>query len=170
MLLTKSLCLFVCSLQLVATSYAEKGVLVIHVQNIDDQAVEGIEVAAKGSSESGKSDRFGLIRLRLDPTAKVGSKVELQVVNMPGRKQMAMLSPLDEQVQVPLFENESLNYVTVVVVPLGDKKTLGNKKAVSILAAKINKADSTKSNEASFRFTAPGRARDHGKVRRAPFE
>jgi tetratricopeptide (TPR) repeat protein len=58
-----------------------------------------------------------------------------------------MVSPWDSRSQVPSFENESENFIKVVVVEFRDRAALEDGSVVAALTAKINKANAPKTAE-----------------------
>src|SRR5260370_1314145 len=58
-----------------------------------------------------------------------------------------MVSPWDSRTQVPSFENESENFVRVVVVEFRDRAALEDGSVLAALTAKINKANAPKTVE-----------------------
>jgi tetratricopeptide (TPR) repeat protein len=130
-----------------AGSWAEKGILVIQVADIHNRPVAGIELAAKGSSESGTTDRYGRTRIKLDLQTKVNDWVAIQIVKSPAGKDLVLISPWDAHAQVPPFENETTNFLPLVVAARGDRALLENGKTLTAIAAQINKANSPKSKD-----------------------
>ncbi len=143
----KTLSLVLCIFAFVTACQAEKGYLVIQVADIHNQPVAGIVLATKGSSESGTTDRFGRTRIRLDPQIKVNDWVAIQIVRSPVPKDLVLISPWDAHAQVPPFENETVNFLPLVVAARGDRALLENGKALTAIAAQINKANNPKSKD-----------------------
>jgi tetratricopeptide (TPR) repeat protein len=146
-LFAKFLLLVFCMLVLIAVCHAEKGTLVIQVSDIHNQPVANVELAAKGSSESGITDRFGRARIKLDPQTKVNDWIILQITRSPAGKDLVFISPWDAHVQVPPFENETTNFLPLVMAERGDRALLENGKALTTIVARINKANSPKSKD-----------------------
>jgi tetratricopeptide (TPR) repeat protein len=142
-----ALCLALCILAFATACHAERGYLVIQVADIHNQPVAGIELATKGSSESGTTDRFGRTRIKLDSQIKVNDWVAMQIVRSPQGKDLVLISPWDAYAQVPPFDNETVNFLPLVVATRGDRALLENGKAVIAMAAQINKANSPKSKD-----------------------
>jgi len=138
----KSLRLALCVIAFATTCQAEKPYLVIQVADIHNQPVAGIEIAAKGSSESGTTDRFGRARIKLDTQAMVNDWVVIQIVKSPAGKDLKLISPWDGHARVPPFENETSNFLPLFVATRGDPVMLENGKAITTFAAQINKATS----------------------------
>jgi hypothetical protein len=90
---------------------AEKSYLVIQVSDIHDKPVVAVNLAVKGSSESGISDSAGRARIKLDPQAKVNDWIALLILQSPKGKDLVFISPWDAHAQVPPFENESVNFL-----------------------------------------------------------
>jgi tetratricopeptide (TPR) repeat protein len=140
----KFLRLFACIFLFVAASHAEKGILVVHVGDTQGQSMEGVEVAATGSSESGRSDRWGRLRIKLDPNTKVGAWLHLEIVSAHKGKELVLISPWDRTAQVPSFDDESSNVLQLVVAPYGDRHMLENHTAVTSIAARVNNESNSK--------------------------
>jgi len=136
----KTLRLALCIFAFVRACHAERGYLVIQVADIHNQPVAGIELATKGSSESGTTDRFGRTRIKLDSQIKVNDWVAMQIVRSPKGKDLVLISPWDAHAQVPPFDNETVNLLPLVVATRGDRALLENGKAVIAMVAQINKA------------------------------
>jgi len=118
---------------------AEQGVLVVHVQSTGGRPLAGVVLATKGDGATGPAtDVAGKTRIRLAPPTRVGSRVTLQVIKAP--KDYVFISPWDAAANVPPFENESENYVSVVLAERGDRAMLENGTAIVALAAQINQA------------------------------
>jgi DNA-binding phage protein len=66
---------------------------------------------------------------------------------MKGGSYAAQLSPWDSRTPVPSFQNESENFVWVVVVEFRDHAALQDGSALAALTAKINKANAPKTLE-----------------------
>jgi hypothetical protein len=115
-----SLCL-ACSLV-----WAEEGVLVVEVTDVQSHPVPGLRIGVEGSNSTpGITDRNGKTRIRLAPGTKPGSLVSLAIMNSPGGEDLEIISPFaGRRATVPPFDNESENYVLVVVVRRGDIKAL----------------------------------------------
>ena len=146
-LLWKPLRLVVCVLALAISCRAEKGILVIQVSDIHNQPVESVELATKGSSESGVTDRFGRTRIKLDFQIKLNDWIALQIVKSPKEKDLVFISPWDAHAQVPPFDNETVNFLPLVVASRGDRALLESGKALTAIVAQINKANSPKSKD-----------------------
>jgi hypothetical protein len=127
--------------------WAEKSVLVVHVADIYGQPVVAVELAAQGSSESGKTDRFGRTRIKLGPQLKVNDWIALQIVHSPAGKDLVFISPWDAHAQVPPFDNETVNFLPVVMATRGDRALLENGKALTAIASQIAKANSPTANK-----------------------
>jgi tetratricopeptide (TPR) repeat protein len=143
----KTLRLALCIFAFVRACHAERGYLVIQVADIHNQPVAGIELATKGSSESGTTDRFGRTRIKLDSQIKVNDWVAMQIVRSPKGKDLVLISPWDAHAQVPPFDNETVNLLPLVVATRGDRALLENGKAVIAMVAQINKANNPNSND-----------------------
>ncbi|MGO9515949.1 MAG: hypothetical protein ACLPND_02790, partial [Candidatus Korobacteraceae bacterium] len=99
------------------TAWAETRFLVVHVEDIQGHPVVGVEIGVKGDGGSDTTKRDGRARIGLAPQTKEMSLVFLQIVKSPPGQDLVIISPLDHQVRVPPFENESGNFVEVVIVP-----------------------------------------------------
>ena len=114
---------------------AEDGILVLNVTNPSDDAISNVTLKCKGDAASGSSDRNGTARLRLPAGTRSGSSVVMQVLS----GDWALISPWDGRVIVPPFDNNSQNFVSVVVAKKGDKQMLASAKAVEAMASRVIK-------------------------------
>src|ERR1039458_7570090 len=125
---------------------AETGFLVVHVEDVQRRPVIGVQVAVEGEggSPAFTQDR-GTARIALAKDTKSNAWVSLQILKSPVGKDYVMVSPWDYRAQVPSFENETENFVKVVVIQRGDRVALESGSVLAALAAKINKANAPKS-------------------------
>ncbi len=138
--------LFFLATLLVATlASAETGFLVVHVEDVQRRPVVGLQIAldGEGGSPAFTADR-GTARIALAKDTKANTWVSLQILKSPAGKDYVMVSPWDYRAQVPSFENETENFVKVVVVQRGDRAALENGSVLAALTAKINKANAPK--------------------------
>lgn len=127
---------------------AEQGVLVIHAGNPQGRAITGVVLATKGDGATGPpTDKSGKSRIRLAPQTRPRSWVSLQVVR--SSQDLVFISPWDSRVMVPSFENESENFVPVVLAERGNRALLESGKALASLSAKINFANAAKDANAN---------------------
>lgn len=137
--LTKALCsaaIVICCCTLVR---AEDGVLVVHITDTEDRPLSGIVMSPKGDgSVSPPADRAGRTRIRLPPSARPGRWVSLQVVGRQADNDVwVFISPWDSRVIVPSFDNETENFVSVVLAKRSDKVLLENGRAISAITKSI---------------------------------
>ncbi|MGO9519868.1 MAG: tetratricopeptide repeat protein [Candidatus Korobacteraceae bacterium] len=127
-------------------AWAETGYLVLHVKDVHQHPVGGLKIGVEGDSGSAAfTDSEGKARIRLAEQTKVGSWIFLQIVKSPSGKDLAIVSPWDYRAQVPSFENESGNFVGVVVVRLDDREALLSGTVLKAAVQQINKANAPKS-------------------------
>ncbi len=131
---------------------AETGILVLHVEDKDGRPVVGLEIGVKGDGGSAITDRKGQARVPLAPQTKENSSVSLLIVKPPAGRDLVMVSPWDSQARVPPFQNESGNFVGVVVVQRGDLEALKSGTVLKAAVQQINKANAPKSAD---RLAAP---------------
>ena len=77
----------------------------------------------------------------------------MQIVKSPPGQYLVMVSPWDYRAQVPSFENESDNFVEVVVVQRGERAALESGTVLKAAVSQINKANAPKSAD---KQAAPG--------------
>lgn len=92
---SKACCLVLYTLIFASLCSAERGVLVVHVSDIHNQAVPGVELSTKGPSESDTTDRFGRALIKVNPATKVNSWIVLQIIRSPKGKDLVFISPSD---------------------------------------------------------------------------
>ena len=91
-----------------------------------------------------QTDGTGRVLLVLAPKTRTGAMVPLEIVRSPRRHDFVMVSPWEGSARVPPFDNDAMNFVSVVVAERGDKALLENGKALAALTAKINQANAPK--------------------------
>ena len=126
-------------------AWAETGILVVHVKDVQRQPVVGLEIGVEGDGGSAITDPKGKARIKLAPQTKEKSSVALQIVKSPPGQSLVMVSPWDYRTQVPSFENESDNFVEVVVVQRGERAALESGTVLKTAVSQINKANAPKS-------------------------
>ncbi len=126
-------------------AWAETGILVVHVEDVHGHPVAGLKIGVKGDGGSAFTEEDGRARIRLANQTQAKSFVSLQIVKSPPGKDLVMVSPWDSRTQVPSFENESDNFVEVVVVQLDDREALLSGTVLKAAVQQINKANAPKS-------------------------
>jgi tetratricopeptide (TPR) repeat protein len=123
---------------------AEEGILVVHIKDAQRHPVGGLLIGVEGDGGSAITSDDGKARIALAKQTKEKSWVSLQILKSPPGKDFVMVSPWDYRAPVPSFENESENFIEVVVVQRGDRAALESGSFVSALATKINSANAPK--------------------------
>ncbi len=128
-----------CSLLLLvsAAAYAEQGVLVVHVKDVQNRPIVNLEIGTEGEGDTQRTDISGLARLRLAPQTRAATLVSLQIIHSPPGKDFVMIDPWDGRSFVPPFENESENFVSVVVAERGDRALLESGTAIKAVVGKV---------------------------------
>ena len=130
---------------------AEQGILVVHVSDPQERPIEGVTLATQGDGSTGApTNRQGRTRIKLAAQTRAKTWVTLQVVQP---QNLVFISPWNERVQVPPFENESENFVPVVLIERGNRLALESGQALVAMTAKVNEANSIKA------AMGPGNAR-----------
>jgi tetratricopeptide (TPR) repeat protein len=127
--------------------WAESGFLVVTVEDVHKHPVGGVEIGVEGDGGSAVTDDHGKARIRLAAQNKPKDWISLQILKSPPGKDLVMVSPWDSRTLVPSFENESENFVKVVVVEFRDRAALEDGAFVAALTAKIIKANAPKTAE-----------------------
>jgi len=117
---------------------AETGFLVVHVKDVKRHPIAGLKIGVEGDGGSAITGEDGRARIRLGNQTKEKSFVSLQIVKSPPGKDLVMVSPWDYRTQVPSFENESDNFVEVVVVQSGDREALESGAVLKAAVQQIN--------------------------------
>jgi hypothetical protein len=127
------------------TLNAEQGILVVHVKDAQGGPVVGLEIGPEGDGSTAITLKGGIARISLARQTKAGSWVSLQVVTSPKGRDLVMISPWDGRALVPPFENESDNFVGVVVTERGDRAVLESgtvlRTLLETIVAKAKKSD-----------------------------
>jgi tetratricopeptide (TPR) repeat protein len=117
---------------------AEKGVLVIHIRDVQDRPIAGVEIATVGDGATGPAtDKAGKTRLRLAPQTLPGHQVTLQIVKAPPKRDLVFISPWDRTARVPPFENESNNHVPMVLADRAHRQVLIDSRGATAMVANI---------------------------------
>jgi tetratricopeptide (TPR) repeat protein len=127
--------------------WAESGVLVVHVEDVQRHPIGGVQIGTEGDGGSAITGDDGKARIPLARETKEKSWISLQILRSPPHKDFVMVSPWDYRAVVPLFENESENFVKVVIVERGDRVALESGTALLALTSQINKANAPKTAE-----------------------
>src|ERR1035438_4638415 len=126
-------------------AWAETGVLVVHIKDVQQNPVAGLQIGVEVDGGSATTDSNGEARIKLAPQTKEKSWVSLQIVKSPPGKDLVMVSPWEHRTLVPSFENESGNFVEVMVVQRGDHAALQSGTVLKAAVSQIIKANSLKS-------------------------
>jgi hypothetical protein len=132
---------------LVGAARAEDGVLVVHVKDIQKHPIAGLEIGVEGDGGSSITGDDGKARIRLAKQTREGTSVSLQILKSPPGKDFVMVSPWEYRVVFPSFENESENFVEVVVVARGDRAALESRDFVRAATAQLNNASAPRTPE-----------------------
>ena len=127
-----------------STLRAESGVLVTHVKDVQRRPIGGVQIGVEGDGGSAVTGDDGKARIPLAKQTKVKSWVSLQILKSPKNKDFVMVSPWDYRALVPSFENESENFIEVVIVQRGDRAALESGTVLAAAVAQINKANGPK--------------------------
>ena len=119
---------------------AEQGILVLYVADVEGKALSRVRISVKGDGGTDET-KEGKARIRLAPQTKPGSSVTLALLPPTN---LVFISPYDERVQVPSFENESANYVSVTLAERGDKRLLEDPAALHAMVKRATDAAAPK--------------------------
>lgn len=120
-----------------APARAAQGVLVVQVSDLRGAPIPRVQLATKGDGSIGPpTDAAGRTRISLAAQTKPQTIVALTIVRAP--KDLVFISPWDNQVRVPPFENESQNFASVVLADRTDRTLLENGKVVVSVVSKLN--------------------------------
>jgi len=117
---------------------AEQGILVVHAAHPSDRPLANVRIGTKGDGGEALTDASGKARIRLAPQTRAGVRVTLTILKAP--RDLVFISPWDHQASVPPFENESQNYVPVVLAERGDRAMLESGRAIQAVTASILKS------------------------------
>jgi tetratricopeptide (TPR) repeat protein len=126
-----------------AAALGEQDTLVVHVSDVQGAPVAGLEIGTQGPGGSDLTDRRGIARIKLPKGTAPNSSISLQIWSKPSGKDLVIISPWDNRVQVLPYENEAVNYAPVVVVNRGDRTLLESGDYIRAMLAKINQGSSS---------------------------
>src|SRR5258705_5020339 len=116
---------------------AAQGILVVQVSDLKGAPIPRVRLATKGDGSIGPpTDAAGRTRISLASQTKPQTIVALTIVSAP--KDLVFVSPWDNQVRVPPFENESQNFASVVLADRADRALLENGKVVVSVVSRLN--------------------------------
>jgi tetratricopeptide (TPR) repeat protein len=127
-----------------APAWAETGTLVVHVKDVQERPVAGIQIGVTGDGGSDTTGDDGKARIPLAKQTKENDWVRLQILKSPPGKDLVMVSPWEYGTLVPSFANESKNVVEILVVQRADRVALQSGAVLKALAEQINKANAPK--------------------------
>ncbi len=129
------------------TLFAEEGILVVYVADTKEQPISGVQMSIEGTGTiSPPSDRSGKTRIRLTHDTRAGDWVTLLVVKWLSHEQeLVFISPWNRRVIVPPFDNEAVNYASIILAKRSDKALLRDDKALEAITASILERLSPKS-------------------------
>ena len=120
-----------------APARAAQGILVVQVSDLKGAPIPRVQLATKGDGSIGPpTDAAGRTRISLAAQTKPQTIVALTIVSAP--KDLVFISPWDNQVRIPPFENESQNFASVVLADRTDRALLENGKVVVSVVSKLN--------------------------------
>jgi tetratricopeptide (TPR) repeat protein len=126
---------------------AESGYLVVHVEDVQRHPVSGVQIGTEGDGGAAFTGDDGKARIQLAKDTKEKSWVSLQILKSPPHKDFVMVSPWDYRAVVPSFENESENFVKVVVVQRRDRTALESGTFLTAATEQINKESVPKTTD-----------------------
>src|ERR1700733_11541792 len=122
----------------------EIGVLMVHVKDVQQHPVHGLEIGVTGNGGTSVTGADGKARIPLAKDTKANSMVSIQIVKSPSGLDLVMVSPWDYRAQVPSFENQVDNFIEVVVVRRGDRALLESGNALVAVTKQIINKDAPK--------------------------
>ena len=84
-------CLLLCAAS--GVLWAESGVLVVHVEDVQRHPIGGVQIGTEGDGGSAITGDDGKARIPLARQTKEKSWVSLQILKSPPRKDFVMVSP-----------------------------------------------------------------------------
>jgi len=138
---------------------AEPGRMTVVVQTPAHEPLANVRIGVAGVGSIESTDVGGRARLQLASQTRVGTHLRLQVVPPP---QMVFVSPFEGDAIVPSFENESGNFLAVILIRPGDRAALSNGVTLSGMIrqsqqqvnAAVRKKASSSSSTKPLRFVA----------------
>src|ERR1035441_3961819 len=137
-------CLALC-ISLGVRCQAERGYVLVVVQDTHHNPVRGVEIGVEGYGDSKITDDHGNAQLAVGKATLPGDGITLKIIPSPHGKDLVMYSPDDGRSQVPSFEDKPDNVARVYVFQRGDPEALENGGVLALLAGKIVKDRSPKS-------------------------
>ena len=132
-----------------SSAQAEDGALWVQVSDPLGQPILGVVLSATGPSSTGPptgtaeqaADVAGKIRIKLASSTRPGDEVELIIVKAP--QDLVFISPWNQRVTVPCFDNNTRCVAKVVLAERGSRMLLEYPPAQSAMAARVNATNTT---------------------------
>jgi hypothetical protein len=132
------------SVYLYSPSAFEDGILPLHITDAANNQVSDITIICQEGCSPAISDSRGIARLKLPPQKRSGDWVTLRIVNSAGTPFRLLISPWNDRVIIPPFEDEANNRASVVVIRKGDKHILSSGVAIEAIIQRALKAERPK--------------------------
>ncbi len=123
---------------------AERGYVVVQVEDAQGHPVRHLEIGVKGYGSSQLTGDDGKAKLRVGSAIRENDHLTLIILHSPPGRDFVMVSPWSNQERVPPFEDKPDNYIPVVVVQRGDRAALENNIGLASLTEQITKTIATK--------------------------
>ena len=143
---TQQFAFLLLSLSFARECLAERGYVLLQVEDARSHPIRGIEIGIEGRGDSGMTGDDGKVRLAVGAAAVPGDSISLVVLHSPARQDFVLVSPWDTRAIVPSFEDKPQNFIKIIVVQRGDRAALENSSVLASLAARINTANAQKQN------------------------
>ena len=135
----------VASALLASPAGAEQGILVVQVSDVRGVPISGVRIATRGDGSIGApTDAAGRTRIRLAAQTRPATIVALTIAGAPKPRDLVFISPWDNHVRIPPFENESQNFVSIVLADRGERTALESGRGVAAMVARVNLATSSR--------------------------
>jgi tetratricopeptide (TPR) repeat protein len=147
--LTRSLFILIFTMAFCHIAWAEEGILVVQVSDPLGKPLAGVVLSATGDSSTSAptevikqvTEVSGKARIKLADSTRPGDEVELVMVK--AQQDLVFISPWNQRVTVPCFENNTRCVVRVVLAERGSRMLLEYPPAQLALVAKVNVANAT---------------------------
>jgi tetratricopeptide (TPR) repeat protein len=143
-LLIRVLCSAIAIIVSYSIANAEEHYLIVQATDTQGRPIADIVITATGDSSQPITDISGKARIKLASETKPNDEITLLIVRSPEKKDLVLISPWNNRVRVPPFDNATQHVAEIVLEERGIRRLLESEQALIALASRLNAATAPK--------------------------
>jgi tetratricopeptide (TPR) repeat protein len=143
-LLIRVLCSAIAIIVSYSIANAEDHYLIVQATDTQGRPIADIVITATGDSSQPITDISGKARIKLASETKPNDEITLLIVRSPEKKDLVLISPWNNRVRVPPFDNATQHVAEIVLEERGIRRLLESEQALIALASRLNAATAPK--------------------------